>query len=770
MLFAVLSGFLIALLAPSICRLLRQWSGWFFALLPLALIIYFSGFVARIANGESVLFSYRWLPALGVNLTFNLDGLSLLFALLITSVGALVFIYSGSYLGRNPELGRFFAYILMFMGSMLGVVLADNAIVLFVFWELTSLSSYFLIGFEHERAAARSAALQALLVTGLGGLALLAGFLLLGGIGGSLEISRLSSNAGLIRSHELYLPILLLILAGAFTKSAQTPFHFWLPNAMEAPAPVSTYLHSATMVKAGIYLLARLSPILAGTAMWEYLITPVGAVTMVVGAYLALVHTDMKRMLAYTTVSALGLIVMMLGIEVSLSTQAAMVFLMAHAFYKGALFLVAGAVDHETGTRDVELLGGLFRTMPFVAIAAMLAALSSAGVPPHLGFVGKELIYKVAFGKGGNEFMLAAVFVANVSFVTVAGIVGFRPFLGRSREFPKIPHKPSPAMWLGPFVLAGLGLVIGAEPGLIENWLIAPATAVIEGRPVEYELKLWHGFHSSLLLSVLAFLIGIVLFFGWNKFRRASSYLISSEKWGPARWYSLLLDGLSATARGTTKMLHSGHLHIYLLIIICTTIGLVATSLFRQKWSLDLWRWSNAYAYELVLAALIVAAAVAVVKAESLIAAVLSLGVVGYGVALIFLLFSAPDLAMTQFAIESLSVVLLALVLFRLPEIESYSKAPAKIRDALAALAFGGVMTVLVLSVTSMQKEARLLSYFAAHSYLDAKGHNIVNVILVDFRGFDTMGEITVLSVAAIGVYSLLKLYLKKNGKHGDNR
>lgn len=769
MLFAVLSGFVVALFAPSICRLLRQWSGWFFALLPLALIIYFAGFVARIANGESILFSYQWLLALGVNLSFNLDGLSLLFALLITSVGALVFIYSGSYLGRNPELGRFFAYILMFMGSMLGLVLANNAIVLFVFWELTSLSSYFLIGFEHERAAARSAALQALLVTGLGGLALLVGFLLMGHVGGSLEISRLYAEAGLIRSSELYLPILLLILAGAFTKSAQTPFHFWLPNAMEAPAPVSTYLHSATMVKAGIYLLARVSPILAGTPMWEYLITPVGAVTMVVGAYLALVHTDMKRMLAYTTVSALGLIVMMLGMEVSLSTQAAMVFLLAHAFYKGALFLVAGAVDHETGTRDVEMLGGLFRTMPFVAIAAMLAALSSAGVPPHLGFVGKELIYKVAFGEGGNEIMLAAVFLTNVSFVAVAGIVGFRPFLGRSREFPKIPHKPSMAMWLGPFVLAGLGLVVGAEPGLIENWLIAPATAVIESRPVDYELKLWHGFHSSLLLSVLAFLIGIILFFGWNKFRKVTSYLISSEKWGPARWYSLLLEGLSATARGTTKMLQSGHLHIYLLIIICTTIGLVATSLFNQKWNLDLWRWSNAYAYELVLVAVIVAATVAVVKAKSLIAAVLSLGVVGYGVALIFLLFSAPDLAMTQFAIESLSVVLLTLVLFRLPEIENYSKTPAKIRDALAAVALGGVMTVLVLSVTAMQKEARLLTYFAEHSYLDAKGHNIVNVILVDFRGFDTMGEITVLSVAAIGVYSLLKLFLKKNGSQGGS-
>lgn len=769
MLFAVLSGFLAALLAPFLSSAARRWSGWLFALVPVALIFYFTRFAGRISNGESIEYSYRWLSGLGINLGFTLDGLSLLFVLLITGIGALVLIYSGSYLADHPQNGRFFAYLLVFMASMLGLVLADNAVVLFVFWELTSLSSYFLIGFESERAAAREAALQALLVTGMGGLALLAGFLLMGNIAGSLSISELMTKPDAIRSNELYLPILLLILAGAFTKSAQVPFHFWLPNAMEAPAPVSTYLHSATMVKAGIYLLARLTPVLAGTMVWEYLVIPAGCLTMLVGAQQALVHTDMKRILAYTTVSALGLMTLMLGINASLSTQAVMVFLLAHAFYKGALFLVAGAVDHETGTRDVSKLGGLFRTMPVLAMGALLAALSSAGIPPHLGFVGKELVYKAAFDESAKEIILATIVLTNISFVAAAGLIGFRPFFGGPKDLPRKVHHPPFSLWLGPFVLACLGLVVGAEPDLIEGWLIAPAAAVIERKPVFVELELWHGFHSSLLLSALAFLIGIGVYIGWDRYHAAVYRLFQSHRWGPARWYAWLLEGLSAVARRQTRFLQNGHLHYYLLIIVVTTIGLVAASLFQQQLPLGLERWVDARLYELVLAGVILAAAFAVVRARSLITAVVCLGVVGYGVALIFLLFSAPDLAMTQFAIESLSVVLLVLVLFRLPEIERYSKNRERLRDAVPALVLGALMTILVLTVTAVPRLARLVPYFAEHSYLDAKGHNVVNVILVDFRGFDTMGEITVLSVAAIGVYSLLKLYLNKGKKQGED-
>lgn len=765
MLFAVLSGFIAALVAPFVHRLVERWSGWLFALLPIALFVYFTQFIGPVASAEGVISSYDLLPSLGINISFHVDGLSLLFALLITGIGTLVVVYSGSYLAGHPEQGIFFSYLLAFMASMLGLVLTDNAIILFVFWELTSLTSYFLIGFDHERAAARSAALQALLVTGLGGLALLAGLILMGNIGGTLEFSELMFSGDLIRFHPLYVPILLLIALGAFTKSAQVPFHFWLPSAMEAPAPVSTYLHSATMVKAGIYLLARLNPVLGDTVIWEALLTPFGAVTMLTGAYLAVLHTDIKRILAYTTISALGMMTMLLGIGTSIAIQACVVFLLAHALYKGALFLMAGAVSHETGTRDVTELGGLYEKMPLVAIGGCIAALSSAGVPPHLGFVGKEIVYRAVSDETTQIVLLGAMFLTSIAYVVVAGVVGYRPFFGKLRDYPTEPHQPDLGFWIGPALLAGLGLVVGIKPDLLESWLVAPAAAAIEFQPVAVELALWHGFHYSLLLSLCAFVLGALVYSKWDGFRANVSSLDYSVLWGPARWYDWLLSGISVIARITTRTLQSGHLHFYLLIIVATVIGLIGGSLLPQYLPLGLSRWSDVRVHEFVLAVVVLAATILVVRARKLITAVVSLGVVGYGVALFFLFFSAPDLAMTQFAIESLSVLLLVLVLFRLPEIERYSKTSERIRDALPALAFGGLMTVLVLTVTALSREARLAPFFAEHSYPDAKGLNVVNVILVDFRGLDTMGEITVLSIAAIGVFSLLKLFLSGKNK-----
>jgi len=358
--------------------------GWGIALVPLALVACFASLVGPIAAGEVFTFSYAWVPSLGINLSFYIDGLSLLFALLISGIGVFIVIYAGGYLVGHPLLSRFYVYVLLFMFSMLGMVIAGNLITLFVFWELTSLSSYWLIGFDHERAEARAAALQALLVTSGGGLALLTGLLLLRLSGGSLELATLLGQGNIVRSHALYLPIVLLILVGAFTKSAQFPFHFWLPNAMEAPTPVSAYLHSATMVKAGVYLLARLNPTLGGTEVWQVAVTATGAATMLIGAYLAVHQTDLKRILAYSTVSALGTLILLICVGTESAIKAAVVFLFAHALYKGALFLVAGALDHETGSRSVTQLGGLRRLMPVTALAAGLAALSMAGLPPFL--------------------------------------------------------------------------------------------------------------------------------------------------------------------------------------------------------------------------------------------------------------------------------------------------------------------------------------------------------------------------------------------------
>ncbi len=761
MLLAVVSGFAAALFAPFIHRRLPRYSGWLFATLPAGLFVYFVSFSGRIAEAETPRFAYTWLGSLGIDLTFHVDGLSLLFALLIAAIGALVIVYSGSYLAGHAEQGIFFSHMLAFMASMLGLVLADNAIVLFIFWELTSLSSYFLIGFDHRRAGARHAALQALLVTGLGGLALLAGLILMGSVFGTLEISQWMLTGDAIRFHVLYLPIVLLIAGAAFTKSAQIPFHFWLPNAMEAPAPVSTYLHSATMVKAGIYLLARLNPVLGDTVMWSALVTTFGAATMVTGAYLALVHVDLKRILAYTTISALGMMTMLLGIGTPIAIQACVVFLLAHALYKGALFLVAGAIDHATGVRDATRLGGLFGQMPVVAIAGLVAALSSAGVPPHLGFVGKELVYQALSEHLLNAILLGAMLLTSISFVAVAGVVGYRPFFEGMRDVAREPHPPGLSLCLGPALLAALGLIIGVAPGLVEHWLVAPAASAIGFQPVAVELALWHGFHYNLLLTLFAFATGMFVYSRWDGFRAVCTSLDASASFGPARGYDLLLTATSAAARATTRILQSGHLHFYLLTIVVTAIALIGGSLLTQHLPLGVSRWSDVRIHEFVLAVLVLAATVLVVRARKLITAVVSLGVVGYGVALFFLFFSAPDLAMTQFAIESLSVLLLVLVLFRLPEIERYSRTSERVRDAVPALIFGGLMTILVLTVTALSREARLAPFFAEHSYPDAKGMNVVNVILVDFRGLDTMGEITVLSIAAIGVFSLLKLFLK---------
>lgn len=764
---AVLSGFALSLAAPWLHRLARGTSAWLIALLPAGLLAYFASFLGAISAGEILTLTYPWVPGLGINLSFYVDGLSLLFALLISGIGGLVVIYAGGYLAGHPQLGRFYAYLLMFMASMLGLVLAGNIITLFVFWELTSLSSYLLIGFYHQKETSRAAALQALLVTGAGGLALLAGLILLGLAGGSLELEVLLNRGEVIRNHSLYLPLLVLILLGAFTKSAQFPFHFWLPGAMAAPAPVSSYLHSATMVKAGIYLLARFSPILGGTELWQYALTLTGGATMLIGAYLSWQHTDLKRILAYSTISALGTLVLLIGLGTSVAIKAAIFFLIVHSLYKGALFMAAGAIDHETGTRDITHLSGLRHMMPVTFAAVSLAALSMAGALPFLvGYIGKKLIYEATLTAPSTATLLtAAAMLANSFTIVAAGLVAYRPFFGPKVDTPQKAHEAPLRMWLGPLVLASLGLllvvIIEFLPGSLFKPLLAASAAAVLDELIEVKLTAWSGFNLVFILSLITLAAGVGLYAGRDWLRRITQRFDPLAAWGPEQWYHLALRGMLRIAQLQTEWLQNGYLRRYLLVVIATIIGLTGYALFTQVTWPDLFAdLAQARYYEWFLAALILGAVLAVGQAESRLAAIAALGVIGYTIALIYILYGAPDLAMTQVAVETLTVILFVLVLYRLPRFARMSSRSARLRDLLVALAAGGLMTLLTLVVRALPAPDYLTPFFAMNSLVLANGRNVVNVILVDFRGLDTLGEITVLAAAAVGVFALLKLRL----------
>jgi len=741
----------------------RMNPGWLVALLPLALALYFAGLIGRVAAGQVIIASYAWVPSFGVNLSFYVDGLSLVFALLISGIGTLVMVYAGGYLARHPLLGRFYLYLLLFMTAMLGLVLSGNIITMFIFWELTSLSSYLLIGFNHRQAGARASALQALLVTGLGGLALLAGLVLLGQAGGSWELATLLTQSAAIQTSPLYLPMLLLILLGAFTKSAQFPFHIWLPNAMAAPAPVSAYLHSATMVKAGIFLLARFSPILGDTPAWQVSLTTAGAVTMLLGAYLAWQQTDLKRILAYSTISALGTLVLLLGVGTPVAVKAAVVFLIVHSLYKGALFMAAGAIDHETDTREITQLGGLRRAMPLTFVAVGLAALSMAGaLPLFVGYIGKKLIYaSVLTAPAAGWLLTGAVLVTNTLTVVVAGLVAVRPFLGRPAATPKPAHEASPSLWLGPLLLAGLGLLLVAllefvPDSLLRPFLATSATAIAD-ELVQVKLAAWSGINAIFWLSLATLLAGVGLYAGRNPLRRLLAPANATAAIGPERGYNLALDGLRAVAAGQTRLLQHGYLRRYLLTIVLAVAGLIGYTLLARYGFNTGSGWSSVSPPEVTVAVVMLLATLAAVVSNSRLATIAALGVIGYGLSLLFVFYDAPDLAMTQLAVETLTVIILALTLYHLPRFSRLTGTTTRVRDGLVALVAGGLVFLLVLTTLSVPMQSRLTPFFAENSATLAKGRNIVNVILVDFRALDTLGEITVLAVAAIGIYALLK-------------
>jgi multicomponent Na+:H+ antiporter subunit A len=650
------------------------------------------------------------------------------------------------------------------MIAMLGVVLSDNLITLFVFWELTTVTSYLLIGFNHENQDARDNARQGLLVTATGGLSLLAGFLLMGIVSGSMELSEIVIRSDTVRQHDMYLPILLLILAGAFTKSAQYPFHFWLPNAMSAPTPISAYLHSATMVKAGIYLLVRLQPILGGTDVWIATLTVTGAVTALWGSFSSLGQDDLKKILAYTTLMALGMLTMFLASDTEEALVAALTFLVVHSLYKSALFLIAGIIDHQCATRDLDSLGGLARTMPFTAFACFAAALSMAGFPLFFGFVGKEIMYKGALVHEAPVWLAAGTALfANSLMTTVSGLLAVKPFLGKPADTPKPPHEAPFSMWIGPCVLGGLGIAFGIVPWVVSRYLVTPAFSTIHGPSGPVHLALFHGINTPLVLSAATLAIGISLYHLMKFLRPGLKTLTLCFPLNASAGYDRFMTGIARFAQYITERIQSGSLNRYLLTI--TTVYLLAvggTLVLKNAWILPD-RPVPVFYQEWLLAAMVAAGSAVPVFTRSRLTAVCALGAAGAGVALLFLVFGAPDVALTQLLVETLTVIIVSIVMLRLPSLRCDACLPrrTKARDGLLSLGIGATVTMLLWGATEGDIDRFISTFYESNSYIAAHGRNIVNVILVDFRGLDTMGEITVVAIAAFAGYGLIKLSRK---------
>lgn len=769
-----LIAILAAPFAGPVAGRLRTHPGWISAVVPAGLLAALTWIAQPIFGGETLRLSLAWFPDVGLRYALTLDGLALLFAGLILAVGLLILVYSVAYMHAGPELGRFYAQMLIFMGAMLGVVLADDLIVLYVFWELTSLASFFLIGYKNEDPAARSGATKALVVTVAGGVTMLVGLVMLAQVGGTWQISALLAKAAAIKADPLYPVILALVLTGAFTKSAQVPFQFWLPAAMVAPTPVSTYLHAATMVWAGVYLLARLLPVLGGGALWVAVVTPVGLATLLAGAALALVQTDLKGLLAYSTVGALGLATALLGWGTPAAAAAAMVFVLNHAAFKGTLFLVAGAVEHETGTRVIARLGGLRRAMPVTFGIAALAALSMAGLPPFGGFLSKEAAVE-AFLRGtwnagpwiagswfgGSWFATGAVILSGALSLAY-GARYMWVFLGRAPQprrgkdragapllrTPEAVHEPPVLLWMPAGVLALLALLFGLAPRTIER-LSALAAAAITGAP--QPVALWHGPTLTAAAVTTVALAGGWLFFILHplaeRLERGAQWLSAGLLYD--RLYAATLDG----SKFLTGLYLTGRLRDYLVYITGTATALVAVGFLRTGIAAPLLTGDHELgpAITVVVA---MAAAVAAVRLRLLLGAVLALGAAGYSVSLIYLLLSAPDIAITQAVIETVSLVLFLVAITALGKSDVGYPQARPVSDWMVAIVAGGVSAVMAAMVADVSGLQRISGEFFAHA-AQAGGKNIVNLIIVDFRGWDTMGEISVLAIAALGIISL---------------
>jgi multicomponent K+:H+ antiporter subunit A len=713
-----------------------------------------------ILEGQVFEFAWEWIPQIGMNVEFRLDGLGLLMASLILLIGLLVIIYAKFYLAPREPVGVFFTYLLIFQGAMVGIALSNNVLSLIVFWELTSLASFLLIGFWRHLPEGRQGARMALMVTGAGGLSLTAGLILLGKIAGSYRINEIIAQAQTVQESSFYPLILGLVCIGCFTKSAQFPFHFWLPRAMAAPTPVSAYLHSATMVKAGIFLLARLWPVLSGTDAWFYIVTTVGAVTMLVGSVTALFKNDLKAMMAYSTISHLGLMTMLLGLGTTAGVIACLLHLFNHAFFKASLFMNVGIVDHAAGTRDLNRLGGLIRIMPITAVAALLAVSANAGLPPLNGFLSKELMLEESWethylGRPGLLGILA----------TLAGVFGFayslRYFAGVYLAAPKKPegepHPPELGLAFSPALLAIAALATGIFPGVFSESLISSAvyaTTASEKLP-KLHFHLWHGWTPALYSSIVAVMLGLVLF---NRWSLVASIWRHIDQIDGKRVFNGIVGGTVKGCQSASSWLQNGSLPNYLVAMLVTTMLLGCLSFITSSWQIGNRPQLPANALTITMSVILGFAAVAtVVFHHHRLLSFIIANVVGLITCIGFVYLSAPDLALTQMAVEVVTLILILLALFFLPkgtpcETPHWRKLSEGALSGLAGMGMAGLSWVMM----RMDLNRDLSNYFIQQSKPAGGGANIVNVTLVDFRGFDTFSEIAVLSIAALTIYSLL--------------
>ena len=720
-----------------------------------------------IFDGAVIIQTWSWLPQLGIDFSFRLDSLALLFALLISGIGTLIYIYAYYYLNPKNSLSKLYFLLMLFMAAMLGISLSNNLLILLVFWELTSISSFLLVGYWSNYEAAQRGSRMALTITGMGGLAMLGGFILLGQITGTYQIDQILTMTEQIQSHALFVPTLLLILLGAFTKSAQFPFHFWLPNAMAAPTPVSAYLHSATMVKAGLFLVARLLPIFAGAALFHNIVTFVGLFTLCMAAFFAIFKEDLKGLLAYSTISHLGLIMCLLGIGSPLAVAAAIFHIINHATFKAALFMIAGIIDHESGTRDLRKLSGLWQLLPFTATLTMITAASMAGVPLTNGFLSKEMFFTelVANLSGpvlvGSAIVatLAGIFAVTYSIRLVHGVFFDGPL---GKQVPnKNAHEPPFGMRAPATLLAFLCILVGLLPALLVEKIVNSTTqATTQNFAFEgTHLALWHGFNLPLLMSVIALAGGAVFYFSLAK-GGALREIDLDPKLGRLQGrilFDLFLKNLLLNSRRFRRATETGKLQSYLLWIVIFTIGLVGFPLLSNGIGSGTRELTHAPALAIVLWMLLFSACWMLLWFHhERIKAVLISGAVGLVVTMVFIGFSAPDLALTQITVDVVTTVLLLMSLSLLPQLTPYESSPTRRwRDAIIAL--GGGLGIATIAWLIMTRDHNSISWFFLQQSIPlGGGTNVVNVILVDFRGVDTFGEITVLGIAAIGVLSLM--------------